>query len=92
MAFEPQGFESLQLRHATNPQPFLEFLHDRELAETTIETKLRLIRYLELRFNLWDTESIREHIKKLECSKRRKNNLGYAFKFTVLQGRIGILF
>ena len=80
VAFEPQGFESLPLRHVMNAWGFEEYLQERGLAKTTIEYKLRLIRYLEIRFNLWDSEAIREHIKKLDCNKRRKNNIGYAYK------------
>ncbi len=80
VAFEPQGFESLQLRHAPLPWGFEDYLKDKGLAETTIEYKLGLIRYLELRFNLYESEAIREHIKRLTCSKRRKNNIGYAYK------------
>ena len=56
------------------------YLRGRGLAETTIEYKLRLIRYLELRFNLYDSESIREHIKAVECNGRRKNNIAYAYR------------
>jgi len=39
-----------------------------------------LIRYLELRFNLYDSEAIRDHIKNASCGKRRKNNIGYAYR------------
>ena len=39
-----------------------------------------MIRYLELRFNLWNSEAIRNHIKKAECVNRRKNNIGYAYR------------
>jgi len=56
-----------------NPWGFEEYLSERSLAKTTIKYKIRLIRYLEIRFNLWDSEAIGEHIKKLDSSKRRKN-------------------
>jgi hypothetical protein len=39
-----------------------------------------LIRHLELRFNLWDTESIKDYIRDGECGSRRKNNLSYAYR------------
>jgi len=39
-----------------------------------------LIRHFELRFNLWDTDSIRNYIRDAECGNRRKNNLSYAYK------------
>ena len=59
---------------------FTEYLKDRRLAETTIEYKLRLVRHLELRFNLWDTESIRNYITDAEFGNRRKNNISYAYR------------
>ena len=59
---------------------FEEFLKKKGLAETTIDNKRQLIRYLELRLNLWDSDGIREHIRTLACSKKRRNNLGYAYR------------
>jgi hypothetical protein len=59
---------------------FADFLKDKELAPTTIKYKIGLIRYLELRFNLWDAESIKSHIKSVQCSGRRKNNISYAYR------------
>jgi len=38
---------------------FDEFLKAKELAPTTISYKIGLIRHLELRFNLWDSEIIK---------------------------------
>ena len=59
---------------------FSEYLRDRRLAVTTIEYKLKLIRHFEIRFNLWDTDSIRNYIRDAECGNRRKNNLSYAYR------------
>ena len=59
---------------------FKEYLSEKGLAETTIEAKLLLIRYLEKHFNLWDSEAIKEHIRTVVCCKRRKNNIGYAYR------------
>ena len=59
---------------------FVGYLRARRLADTTVEYKLRLIRHLELRFNLWDTESIKDYIRDGECGSRRKNNLSYAYR------------
>ena len=59
---------------------FEDYLKDRGLASTTIESKLCMVRHLELRFNLWDSEAIREYIKRYECTGRRKNNLIYAYR------------
>ena len=39
-----------------------------------------MIRYFELRFNLYDSEAIREHIKTAKCVNRRKNLLSYAYR------------
>ena len=59
---------------------FEEYLREKELAETTIEYKLRLIRHLELRFNLWNGDSIKQYLRKYSCSGRRKNNISYAYR------------
>ncbi len=56
------------------------YLKGKGLAETTIESKLLLIRHLELRYNLWDTESIRNYIRDANCVPKRKNNLAYAYR------------
>jgi hypothetical protein len=80
VAFEPQGFESLPRRHIPNPLPFRDRLEDKRLAPSTVEYKLRLIRHLELRFNLYDMESIREYIKRASWGARRKNNVSYAYR------------
>ena len=56
------------------------YLREKELAETTIQYKLTQIKYLEKRFNLWDFEGIRKHIREHTCGARRKNNLSYAYK------------
>jgi len=50
-----------------------------------MEYKLRLIRHLELRFNLWDSESISNYIQTYKCSNRRKNNiLSQCIEFVLL--------
>ena len=59
---------------------FDEFLKAKELAPTTISYKIGLIRHLELRFNLWDSEIIKEYIRNYKCSGRRKNNISYAYR------------
>jgi integrase len=58
---------------------FEAYLRGKGLAETTIGYKLRLIRHLELRFNLWDSDSIKQYIRNYSCSGRRKNNINYAY-------------
>ncbi len=45
-----------------------------------MEYKLRLVRYLELRFNLWESDAIREYLKGYSCGNRRKNNISYAYR------------
>ena len=64
----------------TQTRDFSEYLRDRRLADTTIEYKLRLIRHLELRFNLWESDTIREYLKNYSCGGRRKNNISYAYR------------
>jgi len=59
---------------------FDEFLKAKGLAPTTISYKIGLIRHLELRFNLWDSEIIKEYIRNYKCSGRRKNNISYAYR------------
>jgi integrase len=80
VAFEPQGFESLPRRHDPNPQPFKEYLEDLRLAQSTIQYKQRLIRHLELRFNLYNSDAIKAYIRRSKWGSRRKNNVSYAYK------------
>ena len=56
------------------------YLRERGLAVTTIKYKVGLIRHLELRFNLWESDVIRNYIRDVECSPRRKNNISYAYR------------
>jgi integrase len=55
-------------------------LKGRGLQPTTIESKLALIRHLELRYNLYDTENIRIYIRDANCVPKRKNNIAYAYR------------
>jgi integrase len=63
-----------------NPLLFDEYLKKKGLMETTIQFKLKIIRQLEKRFNLWESELVRNHISNSSWSNRRKNNVGYAYK------------
>ncbi len=51
------------------------YLKGKGLAATTIEAKLALIRHLELRYNLYDTENIRNYIRDADCVPKRKNRI-----------------
>jgi hypothetical protein len=57
---------------------FDEYLRDRELAESTLKTKVKLIRFLEKRLNLWDSDLVKQFIKQHAWGGKRKNNASYA--------------
>jgi len=60
---------------------FTKYLRELELRESTIKTKLSLIRVLAKRSgNLWDSEKVTEVIKKANWGNRRKNNGSYAYR------------
>jgi len=48
--------------------------------ESTIQFKIKIVKQLERRFNLWDSEKVREYIKASKSTNRRKNNVSYAYK------------
>ena len=48
-------------------------------APTTIESKLRLIRRLRARVNLWDSEEVERYILGAEMTNGHRNNLQYAY-------------
>jgi len=48
--------------------------------ESTIETKTKLIRFLQERVNLWDSDAVREFIKLHPWGGKRKNNAQYAYR------------
>jgi len=58
---------------------FKEYLNGKRLEESTIEAKLKLVKHLNIKFNLWDSDLIREYIYNAEWGGRRKNNAGYAY-------------
>jgi integrase len=58
---------------------FEEYLKGKRLEESTIEAKLKLVKHLNTKFNLWDSDLIREYIYNAEWGGRRKNNAGYAY-------------
>jgi len=58
---------------------FVEYLKGKRLEESTIEAKLKLVKHLNTKFNLWDSDLIREYIYNAEWGGRRKNNAGYAY-------------
>jgi integrase len=59
--------------------PFVEYLQSKRLAESTVQAKIKIVRHLEKRFNLWDSDKIRDYIEKSDWGGRRKNNAGYAY-------------
>ena len=83
MAFEPRGFESFPRRHSTNPrclEGFYEYLKNRRLAESTIETKIRLVKHLNRYCNMWDSEEVTNYITNKSWKGIRKNNACYAYR------------
>jgi integrase len=59
--------------------PFVEYLQSKRLAESTVQAKIKIVRHLEKRFNLWESEKIKAYIEKADWGGRRKNNAGYAY-------------
>ena len=59
---------------------FDEYLRDKELAESTVRTKVKLIRFLEKRLNLWDSDSVKQFIHNHAWGGKRKNNASYAYR------------
>jgi integrase len=59
---------------------FIEYLKSRRLEESTIEAKLKLVKHLAFRFNLWESNSIRKYIYEAKWGGHRKNNAGYAYQ------------
>jgi integrase len=49
------------------------------LEESTIEAKVKLVKHLASKYNIWDSDSIRQYIYKAKWGGRRRNNAGYAY-------------
>jgi integrase len=58
---------------------FIAYLKAKRLEESTIETKVKLVKHLASKFNLWGSDSIRNFIFESKWGGRRKNNAGYAY-------------
>jgi len=52
----------------------------RRLAESTIESKTKIVKQLMKRTNLWDKEEVREHIETSNWTNIRKNIVLYAYQ------------
>ena len=59
---------------------FEEYLKEKQYRESTIETKRKLVGFLRKRVNLWDSEAVRDFIKKHPWGGKRKNNAQYAYR------------
>jgi integrase len=64
----------------TSKLSFDEYLRNKELAESTIKTKVKLIRFFEKRLNLWDSDSVKQFIHQYTWGGKRKNNASYAYR------------
>ena len=53
---------------------FIVYLKAKRLEESTLEAKVKLVKHLASKYNLWDSDSVREYIYKAEWGGRRKNN------------------
>ena len=58
----------------------MDYLTEKGLRESTIETKRKILSMLSKRFNLWDSEAIRDYLKTSTLSGKRKNNVNYAYQ------------
>jgi integrase len=81
------GFESLPPHFQINPRceesldGYQEYLLDKGLRESTIETKTKLIRILRKRVGgLWDSDNVTLYIRRAQWNGRRKNNASYAYR------------
>ena len=81
-----QAFEGSNPSPRTNGQTpenielFGDYLRDRGFRDSTIKTKVKIVKSLSRKANLWDTKSVEECIRVSECGGRRKNNMGHAYK------------
>ena len=65
---------------SSSPQKFEEYLKEKQYRESTIETKRKLVGFLRKRVNLWDSEAVRDFIRKHPWGGKRKNNAQYAYR------------
>ena len=82
-----RGFESLPPHFRINPRleesldRYQEYLRDKGLRDSTIETKTKLIRILRKRVGgLWDSDQIGLYIRRSSWDGRRKNIASYAYR------------
>ena len=78
------GFISHPQHLLNNPRQNTEFFETylretKRNAPTTIESKLRLIRRLRTRVNLWDSETVEQYILGAVMTNGHRNNLQYAY-------------
>jgi integrase len=59
---------------------FSEYLREKGLRESTVETKLKILRAMSHHINLWDSDAARVHIKRHDVVGRRKNSMGFAYR------------
>jgi integrase len=68
-------------RHEESLDGYQEYLRDRGLRDSTIETKTKLIHILRKRVgSLWDSDKVGQHIRRAQWDGRRKNNASYAYR------------
>jgi len=59
---------------------FDEYLKNKGLRESTIETKVKILNMLSKRINLWDSDEVRKLLNDSILSGKRKNNISYAYQ------------
>ena len=59
---------------------FDEYLKNKGLRESTIETKVKILNMLSKRVNLWDSDEVRKFLCNSILSGKRKNNISYAYQ------------
>ena len=62
------------------PLIFDEYLKEKQYRESTLETKRKLVGFLQKRVNQWDSEAVRDFIRKHPWGGKRKNNAQYAYR------------
>jgi integrase len=77
---ENLSIQSLESSSNLSLEHFIEYLRDQDYRESTIRTKVKLVRFLRKRVNLWDQDSVKVFIRGHHWHGKRKNNASYAYR------------
>jgi len=59
---------------------FDDYLLEKGLSKSTIKTKIKLVKFLQKRLNLWNADSVKKFISNYNWGAKRKNNASYAYR------------